>query len=98
MRTIMICILNFLVSFSLSTAQEIIPPSRGGFIKSLGQPQIYKWYSGFSLGIYRPLDREQNTGSAQLKLGAYRDLVNPAIGLLGITVEGYFGARECLFF
>ena len=94
MRTIMICILNFLVSFSLSTAQEIIPPSRGGFIKSLGQPQIYKWYSGFSLGIYRPLDREQNTGSAQLKLGAYRDLVNPAIGLLGITVEGYFGARE----
>ncbi|UCF63564.1 MAG: hypothetical protein JSW33_13515 [bacterium] len=71
-------------------AQEVLPPSDGGFTKSMGQPQIYKPYIGFSLGHSYPAVDDKLI--AQFRLGVYRDLMNPMYSVLGISAEGYIGS------
>jgi len=77
------------------TAQVIIPPENGGMIKSLGQPPIYNFYTGLSLGWYRTNTSEQLNNI--VKFGVYKDLMNPVVGILGISAEGYIGHKNVDF-
>jgi hypothetical protein len=76
-------------------AQLPTPPENGGMIKSLGQPSIYNLYTGFSLGRYHTDTQEQLNNI--FKLGLYRDLMNPVVGILGIAAEGYVGHKNVDF-
>jgi hypothetical protein len=87
MRSILITLLIFL---NTAICQEDLPPQDGGFTRSMGQPQIYKPYIGFSLGHNRPGDNDKLI--AHFKAGIYRDLMNPMFSILGISTEGYVGS------
>jgi hypothetical protein len=79
--TFFICVLQ---------SQENLPPQDGGFTHSMGQPQRYKPYIGFSLGHFRPADDDKLI--THFKMGLYRDLLNPMFSILGVSAEGYLGS------
>ncbi len=60
-------------------------------VRSLGLPEVYKPYLGFSNGLWR---EGSNQLSTQFQFGVFRDITNPTIELLGIGVEGYGGFRN----
>jgi hypothetical protein len=71
------------------------PPSDGGLTRSLGQPHTWTWSSGVGAGW---LFQDGNGQAvAEVRLGAYRDLINPVTSLLGVQIEGYAGARDTDF-
>lgn len=68
------------------------PPSRGGFVTSLGQPPLWKWYGGVAAGRSY---RETDGGSlGLLQLGVLRDVTNPVVGLFAMAGEVYAGHAQ----
>ncbi len=76
-------------------AQLSIPPENGGMVKSLGQPSVYKLYTGFSVGRYLTNNNDQLNNI--FKIGLFRDMMNPVVGMLGIAAEGYIGHKNVDF-
>ena len=73
-----------------TAAQEVVPPSRGGFTVSMGVPPTWTWAAGFSAG-YHGTDESKVT--AYFDAGVYRDILNPMTAALGILGEAYLGTR-----
>ena len=75
----------FLVLFLLlpwaSAAQDVLPPSRGGFTVSMGVPPTWTWAGGFSAGVH---GGDASKVTAYGNLGGYRDLMNPMTAALGV--------------
>jgi len=71
-------------------AQDVLPPSRGGFTVSMGVPPTWTWAGGFSAGVH---GRDESKVTAYANLGVYRDLMNPMTAALGVLGEGYIGTR-----
>lgn len=75
-------------------AQDTLPPIQGGYIHSLGLPEIFKPYLGVAVG----LSGEGGTHlRSQVRLGVYRDLTSPVIQFLGWSVEYHAGLRDVRF-
>jgi phosphatidylserine/phosphatidylglycerophosphate/cardiolipin synthase-like enzyme len=72
-------------------AQDTLPPSQGGYVHSLGLPEIYKPYVGVGIGLARG---DGNHLASQARLGVFRDIGNPVTELLGWDLEGYAGLRD----
>lgn len=68
------------------------PPSDGGLIKSIGQPPIWKWYTGPAAGAYLLGDSASFVGRAEV--GVLKDLATPIAGILALRGEGYIGTRD----
>lgn len=83
-----VCMSTAIASGSAS-AQDVLPPNRGGFTVSMGMPPTWTWAAGFSAGVHGGDDR----ATAYLNTGVYRDLLNPMTAGLGILTEAYFGTR-----
>src|SRR5512134_1065990 len=69
-------------------AQDTLPPSQGGRVRSLGLPVRRRPYVGVSLGITRVGGADL---TAHVRTGTYRDVSLPTTGLLGVVVEAYGG-------
>ena len=78
------------VAFESASSQDTPPPNRGGFTTSMGIPSNVKWSWGASMGAHR---RDGNEAAFYLSGGMYRDLLNPAIAALGLSLEAYGGRR-----
>ncbi len=91
MRSAYVGLVVLLMTSGSVPAQDIRPPSEGGFIKSMGQPSIWKWYAGASFGAYLDGDAEDFTGYAEF--GVSKDLLNPVMGALAFEPEVYGGFR-----
>ena len=77
-----------MIFFSMTTgAQETSHEQERLFIKSMGLPKVWKPYYGPMFSIdYRTFGGKQ---VGELNFGVYRDLMNPILGLLGMSGEGY---------
>jgi hypothetical protein len=73
-----------------ASAQEVLPPNRGGFTVSMGPPPTWRWAVGFSAGAYGGEDPKL---TAYGNAGVYRDILNPMTGALGVLGETYVGTR-----
>src|SRR5512138_3114853 len=62
-------------------------PATGGVTAALGQPGDWLWSVGAASGV-RSL-HGKSTALAEGRFGVYRELLNPALGVGGIQVEGY---------
>ncbi|MGE5743609.1 MAG: hypothetical protein ACM368_06730, partial [Gemmatimonadota bacterium] len=71
-----------------------MPPSQGGYVHSLGLPEIFKPYVGVGIGLARG---DGNHLASQARLGVFRDIGNPVTELLGWDLEGYAGLRDVRF-
>ena len=71
------------------SAQDVLPPNRGGFTLSMGMPSTWTWAAGFSAGVHGGDDR----ATAYINAGFYRDLINPMTAGLGLIGEAYLGTR-----
>jgi phosphatidylserine/phosphatidylglycerophosphate/cardiolipin synthase-like enzyme len=80
-----------LVLPAASRAQDTLPPSQGGYVHSLGLPEIYKSYVGVGIGLSHT--RGYHLAS-QARLGVFRDIGNPITETLGWDLEGYAGLRD----
>lgn len=69
-----------------------IPPREGGLVRSIGQPPVWKWYTGPAAGAYLLGDSASVVWRAEL--GVLKDLATPIAGVLGLRGEGYVGARD----
>lgn len=87
--------LTSIVLASAPLPAQVRAPSDGGTTASLGQPRAWKWTLGAALGWDRQV--ANNRGVAEARLGVYRDLMNPVIGIAGLHVEAYSGARDTDF-
>lgn len=67
------------------------PPVEGGMTISLGQPRVWTGSLGVASGALG--GGGEGRAVPHLFLGAYRDLVNPVAGALGVQIEAYGGAR-----
>lgn len=74
---------------------QLRPPSDGGLATALGQPGPWKWTLGFASGWARR-DRE-NQGTTEGRVGVYRDVGNPVVGVAALHLEGYAGTRDAAF-
>ena len=72
-------------------AQEMRPPNRGGTTKSLGIPPKYHWFAGAAAGLNL---QGEYAGVFNARLGVYKSLLNPAIGVVGLMGEGYAGTQD----
>lgn len=85
------------VSFCLAAvspparAQDTLPPAQGGFVHSLGLPEIYKPYLGVGIGLSR---QQENHLASQLRIGVFRDIGSPIKEILGWSAEAYVGTRD----
>lgn len=76
------------------TAQDTLPPTLGGYVHSLGLPEIYKPYMGVAVGF----TGEDGTHlTSQLRVGVHRNVLNPVLELLGWNVEYHIGLRDVRF-
>lgn len=92
-RLILLCCLACGTAFQVS-AQDTLPPTQGGYVHSLGLPEIYKPYVGVAIGF----NREDGTHlTSQFRLGVHRNVLNPVLELLGWNVEYYAGLRDDRF-
>ena len=73
-----------------ATAQTT-PPEEGGLVHSMGHPPKIAPFGGLSVGIVGSEDGDDVVGYGTL--GVYKDLVNPALRVLGVSLEGYAGIR-----
>lgn len=80
---------ELLVSDALCAQLRV--PSEAGTTYSLGQPRTWKATAGVAAGWL------SHTGNAQAvaeaRIGVFRDLLNPVIGIAGFHVEAYLGSR-----
>ena len=67
------------------------PPEDGGLVHSMGHPPKLAPFAGASLGLFS--DEEQDDVAAYATFGIYKDLVNPALKVVGFSLEGYAGGR-----
>jgi phosphatidylserine/phosphatidylglycerophosphate/cardiolipin synthase-like enzyme len=74
-----------------SRAQDTLPPTQGGYVHSLGLPEIYKPYVGVGIGLS---NSDGHHLASQARLGVFRDVGNPITEALGWDVEGYAGLRD----
>jgi hypothetical protein len=72
-------------------AQDTLPPGQGGYVHSLGLPDVYKPYFGLSLGLSRD---DGDHLASQLRAGLFRDIGNPVTELVGWDLEAYGGTRD----
>ena len=75
-----------------SSGAQSRAPSDGGFTKSLGQPDQWKWSAGLAVGRTKG-EAKELLSATEMRLGAYHDLMNPVIGVAGLNFEGYLGTR-----
>src|SRR5512135_2871126 len=80
-----------LAAASTGQAQDTLPPSQGGYVHSLGLPEIYKPYVGVGIGLSNGAGHHL---ASQARLGVFRDIGNPVTELLGWDLEGYAGLRD----
>jgi hypothetical protein len=73
-----------------AVAQDVLPPSRGGFTVSMGVPPTWTWAGGFSAGVH---GEDGSKVTAYANLGVYRNLLSPMTGALGVLGEAYGGTR-----
>ena len=71
-------------------AQDTLPPSQGGTIRSLGLPEIWKPYLGVGVGM---ISRDTTQIASQARIGVYRDLMNPVAEVLGWSAEYFVGVN-----
>src|SRR6266566_4640879 len=72
-------------------AQDTLRPAQGGYVHSLGLPEIYKPYVGVGIGLARGTATHL---ASQIRLGVFRDMGSPITELVGWAVEGYGGVRD----
>ena len=60
-----------------AVAQDVLPPSRGGFTVSMGVPPTWTWAGGFSAGVH---GEDGSKVTAYANLGVYRNLLSPMTG------------------
>jgi len=77
-------------STARSAAAQAVPPDRGGFTESMGIPPIVKWSGGFTGGVHRG---EVNEATTYVVGTVYRDVMNPAMSVLGLNLDLYGGRR-----
>ncbi len=77
-----------------ASAQDTLPPTQGGYIHSLGLPEIFKPYVGVSVGL---TGEERAHLRSQFRVGVYRDITSPVIPFLGWSVEYHAGLRDVRF-
>jgi hypothetical protein len=74
-----------------SRAQDTLSPTQGGYVHSLGLPEIYKSYVGVGIGLSHTHGYHLAT---QARLGVFRDMGNPITEALAWDLEGYAGLRD----
>lgn len=94
MRATHLALTSMLLASQALRAQ-VRAPSDGGTTASLGQPRAWKGTVGAALGWQR--EPAENRGLAEGRLGLYRDLMNPVVGIAGVHVEAYAGAHDTDF-
>lgn len=72
-------------------AAQLRAPSDGGRAYSLGQPGVWKWSTGGSIGQLRTADTRVMTTEG--RLGVMRDIGNPLVGLAAFQLEGFTRSR-----
>ena len=72
-------------------AQDTLRPVQGGYVHSLGLPEIFKPYGGVGIGLARGTDTHL---ASQLRVGVFRDMGSPVTELAGWAVEAYGGVRD----
>ncbi|MEJ2503574.1 MAG: hypothetical protein P8177_09740, partial [Gemmatimonadota bacterium] len=73
-----------------AAAQTDLPPERGGFTTSMGIPDAWRFNAGILSGVH---GGEVNEAAFYGTVGAYRDLLSPAIQAAGLLTELYGGRR-----
>lgn len=68
-----------------------LPPDEGGLVRSMGRPPAWRWYAAFTMG--RGGSGSDRGFLTNGDVGVYRDLLHPALGLLGWNAEAYAGIR-----
>ncbi len=94
MRTLVAHLLLLLVLVAAgrgARAQDTLRPAQGGYVHSLGLPEIYKPYVGVGIGLARGTATHL---ASQIRLGVFRDMGSPITELVGWAVEGYGGVRD----
>src|SRR5690349_23812536 len=94
MRALVVCVLLPLLIVAAgrgARAQDTLRPVQGGYVHSLGLPEIYKPYVGVGIGLARGTDTHL---ASQLRVGLFRDIGSPVTELAGWAVEGYAGVRD----
>jgi hypothetical protein len=74
---------------------QVRAPSDGGLASAIGQPGPWKWTLGAASGWARR--RGENQGTTEGRLGVYRDIGNPVVGLAAVHLEGWAGSRDASF-
>lgn len=87
MIRLVVLLLVALATAAPVSAQDTLPPSQGGRVRSLGLPVTRRPYLGVSFGG-SPFEADL---TAHLRFGSYRDLTMATTGLLGLAVEAYGG-------
>jgi len=73
-----------------ASAQDVLPPNRGGFTVSMGIPPAWRWFAGVSAGVH---GKDASKVTANANVGVYHDLLNPMTSALGVLGEAYAGSR-----
>jgi hypothetical protein len=73
------------------SAAQVRPPSDGGRAYSLGQPGVWKWSAGGSIGELRTASDRATT--TEIRAGVMRDIGNPLVGLAAFQLEGFTRSR-----
>jgi len=76
-----------------ASAQDVLPPNRGGSTVSMSFPTTWRWAAGFSGGYH---GRDNAKVTAYANAGVYRDLMSPMTASLGVLGEAYVGTRGTL--
>jgi phosphatidylserine/phosphatidylglycerophosphate/cardiolipin synthase-like enzyme len=90
-RAFLACVLLLATAGGGAGAQDTLRPAQGGYVHSLGLPEIYKPYVGVGIGLARRRDTHL---ASQLRFGVFRDMGSPVTELVGWAVEGYGGVRD----
>lgn len=74
-----------------AAAQDTLPASEGGYVRSVGLPEIFKPYLATSIGMIRT---DVTHLTAQARYGVYRDVGPADIGVLGWAAEYRAGFQD----
>lgn len=91
MRKVIASLFGLFLHATFAGAQQVHPVN-GGTTTSLGQPKTWKWSAGAGLGWAQA--SAGTRGVATAHLGMFHDVINPVIGIGGLNIEGYIGARD----
>ncbi len=88
--TVLLCVL-VLPAIASAIDPTDRPPDKGGFTRAMGIPSRVRATVGVEYQAYKPSSDLQN--GALIDAGLMRYIGNPMVGIGGIGIEGYFGAR-----